>query len=400
MAKADIQEAYRLLPIHKDDKHLLGMQWEGQIFIDAALPFGLRSAPLIFTAIADGLEWILKQRGVSYIAHYLDDFITVGPPHSDQCLVNQSILFETCNELGIPLAPHKSVGPTTCLVFLGIEIDSSAMELRLPHDKLLTLKELLTEWQFKVVCSREQLESLLGHLNHACSVVKPGRSFVSRLISLLTDAKKKHRKVIRMNVQARSDIRWWYTFVESWNGVSVLRHITLATPHHEMWSDASGSWGAGAFWESDWFQIQWPPQLLNQQIAIKELIPIVLATTLWGRHWHGTTVRANCDNEAVVAVIKSGYSREPFISHLLRCIFFFTARYDFTLTAAHIPGRLNSLADAISRNNSSYFLSSYPQASKQPTEVPRELINKLFVEKPDWTSNSWTLWFHSTFALH
>ena len=54
------------------------MHWEGQVYIDAALPFGLRSAPLIFTALADGLEWIIKQRGVSHLAHYLDNFITVG----------------------------------------------------------------------------------------------------------------------------------------------------------------------------------------------------------------------------------------------------------------------------------------------------------------------------------
>ena len=68
----------------------------------------------------------------------------------------------TCEELGIPLAPHKSVGPTTCLTFLGIEIDSIAKELRLPHDKLTRLSQLLRQWQLKKVCSREQLESLLG----------------------------------------------------------------------------------------------------------------------------------------------------------------------------------------------------------------------------------------------
>lgn len=67
LAKVDIEEAYRLIPIHSDDKHLLGVQWEGKIYIDAALPFGLRSAPLIFTTLADALEWILQQRDISHI---------------------------------------------------------------------------------------------------------------------------------------------------------------------------------------------------------------------------------------------------------------------------------------------------------------------------------------------
>ena len=105
----------------------------------------------------------------------------------------------------------KCMGPSTCLVF---EIDIIAMELRLPQEKLSKLKGLLSEWQYKKVCSREKLESLLGHLNHACSVVRPGRSFIGRLISLLTEAKRKHRNISRINSEARSDVRWWHMFFE------------------------------------------------------------------------------------------------------------------------------------------------------------------------------------------
>jgi hypothetical protein len=167
-------------------------------------------------------------------------------------------MFDTCKELGIPVASHKTAGPSTCLTFLSIEIDSAALELRLPQEKLHKLKDMLIEWQFKKVCSREQLESLLGHLNHACSVVKPGRSFIGRLISLLTEVKKKHRSIILMNTDARSDLRWWHAFIEPWNEISIIREQTLAQPDHELWSDASGSWGVGALWKSDWFQVQWP----------------------------------------------------------------------------------------------------------------------------------------------
>ena len=63
----DVSEAYRIVPVHPDDKHLLGINWQGQVYIDATLAFGLRSAPLIFTALADGLQWVLKQQGS--IAH-------------------------------------------------------------------------------------------------------------------------------------------------------------------------------------------------------------------------------------------------------------------------------------------------------------------------------------------
>ena len=62
LVKADIKEAYRMLPIHPHGQLLLGMQWEGVTYTDMALPFGLRSAPKIFSAVADALQWILVQK--------------------------------------------------------------------------------------------------------------------------------------------------------------------------------------------------------------------------------------------------------------------------------------------------------------------------------------------------
>ena len=63
LAKVNIKSAYRLVPVHPDDRPLLGLVWNGEYFVDAMLPFGLRSAPKIFTAVADALEWCFRQRG-------------------------------------------------------------------------------------------------------------------------------------------------------------------------------------------------------------------------------------------------------------------------------------------------------------------------------------------------
>ncbi len=77
MAKMDIKQVYRNIPVHPTDRLLLGMQWQGEVYVDAALPFGLRSAPLISTAVADALQWLMEQRGGENIDHYIDDFVTV-----------------------------------------------------------------------------------------------------------------------------------------------------------------------------------------------------------------------------------------------------------------------------------------------------------------------------------
>ncbi len=152
LAKMDIEAAYRLIPVHPHDRVLQGMEWDGRIYVDPCLPFGLRSAPKIFNAVADGLCWCLHQAGIQFVLHYLDDFIIVAPPDSDECARSVRILEETCAKLGVPMAPGKSEGPLTSLVFLGILVDTVAGELRLPEGKLQRLKSLLRHWGARRAC--------------------------------------------------------------------------------------------------------------------------------------------------------------------------------------------------------------------------------------------------------
>ena len=85
IAKIDIKSAYRLIPVHPEDRRWLGMKWEDKVYINGMLPFVLRSAPKIFNSVADVVEWCGSREGVDYIFHYLDDFAVVGPLDSDTC---------------------------------------------------------------------------------------------------------------------------------------------------------------------------------------------------------------------------------------------------------------------------------------------------------------------------
>ena len=77
LAKLDVQAAYRLIPVHPDDCPLLGIRWGDSYYVDEMLPFGLRSAPKIFTAVADALQWCFQQRGVTDVDH---DYVTSVSP--------------------------------------------------------------------------------------------------------------------------------------------------------------------------------------------------------------------------------------------------------------------------------------------------------------------------------
>ena len=102
------------------------------MFLDTALPFGLRSAPKTFSALADALAWPILNSGVRNFLHYLDDFLVVGSPNTNRCSMAVAKALEVCSTLGIPVAPEKTDGPAQSIAFLGITIDRAMGQLRLP----------------------------------------------------------------------------------------------------------------------------------------------------------------------------------------------------------------------------------------------------------------------------
>ena len=153
-----------MLPIHPHDQLLLGMQWEGVTYTDMALPFGLRSAPKIFSAVADALQWILVQKGINNLLHYLDDFI-FATKSLEEAERNMQTLISSFTSLGVPLEPTKLEGPANCLTFLGIEMDTVTLQLRLPKDKLQRLKEALAAAEAKNACPSKTFKASLVYFN-------------------------------------------------------------------------------------------------------------------------------------------------------------------------------------------------------------------------------------------
>ena len=177
MAKIDLKSAFRMIPVRRQDWELLGMQWGDQLYIDKCLPFGLRSAPYLFSQFAEALSWILREnyQVVSHI-HYLDDYLLVGAANSDLCHRYMATMLSLCQHLGIPVATNKLEGPSTSLTFLGVLIDSVKQELSLPTPKLEELKTPTQSWLTRRKCTKRQLLSLVGKLVFAARVVPAGRS--------------------------------------------------------------------------------------------------------------------------------------------------------------------------------------------------------------------------------
>ena len=280
----------------------------------------------------------------------------------------------------------KSEGPTACLTFLGLELDSAARIIRLPQDKLARLRQSLADWGSRKAVRKRELLSLIGHLQHAAKV-RQGRSFLRWLIYRPRRGGKPLRSIC-----PPEHWTWWRTFAHQWNGTSMLYTYS---PQLHIYSDASGSWGCAALTGSAWFQLQWPPSAGECHISAKEMISIVIAAILWGREWQGLSIQFHSDNTAVVALLNSG---DDSMMHLMRCLTFVAASFNFIFSSAHIPGTENVLADALSRNKAKLFLSLSPQARRLPSPIPRAVLELLLMEKPDWTSRAWIRLWNSIFT--
>ena len=182
------------------------------------------------------------------------------------------------------------------------------METRLPKVK-------------RKACRKRELLSLTGVLSHACKVVRAGRTFIKRLIDLSTVAKQLDH-FVRLSSEARLDIGWWFQFSTDWNGIAIVRQRKQMRATATLILDVSRGWGCGAYWGSKWFMLPWSGPITECHITVKELIPIVLATALWGKEWQGQLVQVWCDNSAVVNIVNRGSLREKQSMHLARCLAF------------------------------------------------------------------------------
>ena len=298
------------------------------------------------------------------ILHYLDDYFIVNSSFCS-CNTDMTKMLETCSVLGVPMNSQKIVGPSTVITFLGIEIDSNQMVCRLPPDKLVDIKLLINSWLSKKTCKKRDLLSLIGKLSFACKVVKPGRIFLRRLINLSTTVNHLDH-FIRINKEAREDLKWWKEFLDDWNGVSFIPDKDI--PKISLFTDGF-SLGMGGFLRSAWFSVPWPESYNDIHITVKELIAVMAAVFTWGNRLSNQSVVICTDNLDIVQIWSSGSSSNNYIMKLIRTLFLFSAKENINLSLRHIYGFKNVKADALSRLLVQKFKALHAIADEHPTVV-------------------------------
>lgn len=388
LLKFDIAAAFKQVPVRKQDRPLLGMKWQGKYYFELVLPFGLRTSGYRWEMYAKALHhFFLHHLDIELVIHYVDDFLLVARTRElgERYLAD---VLQLCAHLGVPLAPEKTEGPTHCLTFLGIEIDTIAMEMRLSASRLTELRQLLASWDDARPITRVELDSQVGKLQFATYVVRPGRAFLKRLRSLLLSLKEGEQQhgtqyTRRLTDAARDDIAWWRTFLDKWNGRSLLYDIQWTQAAQiEVFTDACDH-GYGARFGNSWFQGRWTDRQLDAafvntrpSIPYLELHCLVHAAAVWGHLWKGKRITFRCDALAAQGAVTKRTAKRDNMADLIRLLTTISGVHGFEFQCIHIAGADNGFADFLSRRipcTAQEYRELLPTADLQPTAAPAEL---------------------------
>ncbi|MEW8562682.1 MAG: reverse transcriptase domain-containing protein [Candidatus Thiodiazotropha sp.] len=391
-AKVDLRSAYRSVRISTQSQKVTGFKWQlggKEVYLhDTKLPFGAKLSPGIFHRLTQAVKRMMARRGFNLLVVYLDDFLIIAES-KEICAAALNCLIQLLRKLGFAIHWGKVTDPTNIITFLGIELDSIAMSLRLPEEKLQGFQAELQSFLQLRRATKRQFQSIAGRLSWAAGVVRGGRVFLRRVFNKVSSLRHaSHRALITPEV--RDDLLWWSKFLASFNGRSTLLD---KQPIECVFTDACNEAAGGSF-GLDWFYFNWNrdlPAASSFHINEKETLAVVLAAQRWAPWWRNKHIIIYSDNSATVASLNKGSSRNTVVMKCLRRLFWLSAFHNFHLTSRFIQGIRNVAADSASRLHlPGYLHSLLPFTAYTPLANHMSLSSLHFLldRFPEWRCGS------------
>ena len=130
-------------------------------------------------------------------------------------------MLQHCNQIQAPIKSSKIEGPSTSITFLGIQLDTIAMEASITQERRDALLSELNQFYWHRRCTKQELLSLIGKLSIACKVIPLGRIFLRRLIDLSTTVEKLHHH-LPLSQEAKLDLKGWLEILPRQSGRSLI----------------------------------------------------------------------------------------------------------------------------------------------------------------------------------
>ena len=347
MCSVDLKDAYLSVPIAESHRKFLRFIWEGTTYEFTCLPFGLCSAPRIFTKLLRPVMAHLRFRGLRLVI-YLDDILLMAEDRETLLKqVHQTITL--LEQLGFTVNRLKSIlDPCHQIIYLGLQVDTTSMTLSLPTEKMQQIinscKLILT----KESITAQELAAVIGRMSAARLAVLPAPLHTRHLQHQLIQTQKRSfslKTKVTLSQGSLEEIQWWIHHLQEWNG----RDIAHPPPDLIVRSDASLQ-GWGAVSNGTRTGGPWSGQEKTLHINSLELLAGSFAIRTFTKHRNNIHVLLQMDNSTAVAYVnKMGGTRSLSLSLQACHLWQWCLERRILLSAEHLPGIANTVADQESR---------------------------------------------------
>ncbi len=349
MVKLDLKDAYLTVPILPAHQKFLRFVWRKRFYQFSCLPFGLSSAPRLFTKILKVVVAFLRERGLRLVI-YLDDILILN---EDKLKLESDFSFVVSflESLGFLVNWEKTVSdPSQSIEYLGVIIDSLSMRFCLPEDKVAKIKNLCSKILSKTLVSLKDLASVLGNLVWAISSVPFAQAHYRALQNFYIRQIDHFRGDLSakcpLSDQSKQDLSWWVSYLDIVNG----KPFSSIDPDIIIHSDASlMGWGAcsnGITARGPWTSVD-----RDRHINELELLGAFNAIQCFAQQSHDVFIRIFLDNNTAVCYLnKHGGTRSQNLTTIAKAISNWCEPRGISVQAVYLPGSLNVIADKESRS--------------------------------------------------
>ena len=353
----DLKDAFPHIPIHKDSRKYLRFKWLGELLQWIALPFGLTCSPRVITKVIKPIMAFLRATWAILISVYIDDMLIQARAPSEAILHAQIVML-TMMALGWSFNWEKSnLIPSQQVVHLGFLIDTKAMTLTCPKDKVVRLQNLCSTALSDEHVTVHNLERMLGTMESVRPSTPLAPLHYRGLQRQLLRAKVSERQpnlVILLSKKSLLNLRWWVA--PSGFAGNCSTFLQEEKPTVDIWSDANLNMGGARNSRGEWSQRAWSVLEKSQDPHIN-LLEIRAAREGLALAVPGDKVRPHLDSTTACFYIKNQGGTKGSLLSKEACLMWEEAiARDITILTPHwLSTGDNAEADFLTRNTLSQW---------------------------------------------
>lgn len=346
MTTLDLKDAYFLISINESDRKMLRFQWKDIFYEFNVLPFGICTAPYVFTKLLKPVVQNLRLLSLSSVV-YLDDFLCLGSSY-ESCLNNIKTTGSLLSSLGFIINTKKSqLIPSKVCKFLGFNFNTKNMTICLPDDKKLRVKSMSKKLMSTSKCTIRMFAQYIGLLTSACPAITYGwlytKLFEREKFLALNHSDDYNR---RMTIPAYlySDFKWWINHID--DSLCPIRNDNYSL---EIFTDASLT-GWGAVCDTHTANGNWKDSELSLHINVLELKAAYFGLKIFATNVRDCNILLRIDNTTAICYVnRMGGIQHTQLNEVARSIWQWCEARNIFVFASYIKSSENVRADHESR---------------------------------------------------